>query len=153
MTFLNGNGTVDAANVGVGGTTTAPATFNGQINDPALAAWLAAIGAVASGVTTLPLTGYLNKWSVIQSLPMTTVDVVDATNAQAYGTGGVPSPSPGPATSYPQSVKFDVDDAGGVNACGRAIYTSYHTLLTTTTSVDPTVQLSRAGAYSRISDV
>jgi hypothetical protein len=54
---------------------------------------------------------------------------------------GSPTPTPGPAASYPQSIKFDVNDAGG-NACGRAIYTSYHTLDATTSGVDPNVMLS-----------
>ncbi len=139
--FLNGDGTVDAANQGVGGTTTAPASYNGQINDPALATWLQTIGAVPMGVSTLTLQGYLNKWSVVQSVPTGTIDVVDATNAVAYGTGTAPSPSPGPATSYPQSLKFDINGSTG-DACGRAIYTSYHTLMSTMTGPDPTAQLS-----------
>ncbi len=139
VTFANGDGTVDAANVGVGGTTAAPASYAGKVNDMTLAQWMQTVGAIAAGANTLTLTGYLNHWSVMQTLPMTTVDVVDATNAQAYTPGA--TPSPGPAATYPQSVRFDVKDAGG-NACGRAIYTSYHTLDSTTTATDPMVQLS-----------
>jgi hypothetical protein len=137
VAFANGSGTVDAANVGVGGPTTAPASYAGKINDTTLAAWLALVGAVPSGATSLTLTGYLNKWSVVQSVPSTTIDVVDATNAQAYSSST--STTPGPAMTYPQSIKFDIADGGG-NACGRAIYTSYHTLDSTTTN--PTLQLS-----------
>jgi hypothetical protein len=140
VTFANGgDATVDNANVGVGGTTSAPASYAGKINDPTLAAWLAIVGAVTSGSTTLTLTGYLNKWSVVASVPMSTVDVVDATNAEAYPS--TTSSTPGAAATYPQSIKFDVNDAGG-NACGRAIYTSYHTLDATTSGVDPNIMLS-----------
>jgi hypothetical protein len=134
VTFMNGNTSVDAANVGYG-TSGAGSTYAGQVNDTTLAAWLAAVGAIPAGSKAVMLTGYLNKWSVIQSLPMSTSDVVDATNAQAY-----PSPTattPGPAMSYPQTIRFDVMAPGSTQACGRTIYTSYHTL-PTTTSPDPT---------------
>jgi hypothetical protein len=133
-TFLNGNATVDAANAGYG-TSGAGATYTGVVNDATLAAWLTAVGALAAGSNSVMLTGYLNKWSVIQSLPMSTSDLVDATNAQAYPTPT--ATTPGPAMSYPQTIRFDVDGAGSTQACGRAIYTSYHTL-PTTTSPDPT---------------
>jgi hypothetical protein len=128
-TFLGANGTVDSANVGVGGSSTMPTQYSGQINDPTLAAWLAAVKALPAGTNTLPLDGYLNHWSVIASVPSTTVDVVDATNAQAYPS--TTSTMAGPAMSYPQSVKFDITPTGGSQACGRAIYTSYHTLPST----------------------
>jgi hypothetical protein len=141
ISFLDGNTTVDAANQGVGGSSTAPDNYSGVINDPTLASWMGNIGAIPSGTNTLMLTGYLNHWTVISTLPMGTTDVVDATNGVAYGTGAKPSPSPGPATTYPQSVKFDINSPSG-GACGRAIYTSYHTLESTTTSTDPTVMLS-----------
>jgi hypothetical protein len=134
VTFMNGNGTVDAANVGYG-TSGAGATYTGQINDPTMAAWLGVVGAIPAGTSSVMLTGYLNKWSVIQTLPMSTTDLVDATNAQAY-----PSPTatmPGPAMSYPQTIRFDVASPTTMQACGRAIYTSYHTL-PTTTQPDPT---------------
>src|SRR5262249_8233054 len=75
-TFMNGNGPVDAANVGYG-TSGAGSTYVGQINDTTLAAWLAAVGAIPAGSSSVMLTGYLNKWSVIQSVPMSTSDVVD----------------------------------------------------------------------------
>lgn len=78
--------------------------------------------------------GYLNQWSLIQSLPMTTDDIVDATNAQAYPSAT--ATTPGPAMSYPQTIRFDVAAPGSSQACDRAIYTSYHTLPTTTS--DPT---------------
>jgi hypothetical protein len=130
LTFLNGDGTIDAANVGVGGTSTAPTTYHGVVNDATLGAWLATVGALPAG-GTLSLGGYLNHWSVLQSVPMGTADLVDATDAKAYPSAT--STTPGPAMKYPQSIKFDVAGAGG-NACGRAIYTSYHTLETTTSS-------------------
>jgi hypothetical protein len=139
INFLDGNTAVDAANMGAGGTTSSPVQYQGRVNDTNLATWLSVVGAVPSGTNTLTLNGYLNKWSVIASVPMSTVDEVDATNAVAYTTL-TPSPKPGPVSTYPQSVKFDIDSAG--QACGRAIYTSYHTLLSTTTSIDPNVMLS-----------
>jgi hypothetical protein len=68
---------------------------------------------------------------VIQAAPSTTVDEVDATDAVAYTAPG--GTTKGSAAVYPQSVKFDVTPPGGMAACGRAIYTSYPTLQTTTT--------------------
>jgi hypothetical protein len=121
--FANGNTTVDAANVGVGGSTTTPTTYNGQVNDTTMLAWMVAVSAIPSGQNSLMLSGYLSKWSVMQSVPMGTVDEVDATNAVI--TMGTTNSAPG---LYPQTVKFDVTPAGGTAACGRAIYTSYHTL-------------------------
>jgi hypothetical protein len=135
--FAGGDTAIDAANVGVGNNSS-PLSYAGKINDATLAAWMAQVGAIPPGGSTLTLSGYMNKWSVVQSLPATTVDEVDATNAQAYSSAT--STTAGPAMTYPQSIKFDVAGAGG--ACGRAIYTSYHTLDSTTASVDPTVQLS-----------
>jgi hypothetical protein len=129
--FLNGDGTVDAADVGVGGVyPNPPVSYQGVVNDKTLVAWLASVGALPAGTSTLSLNGYLDHWSVIQSVPMSTTDVVDATNAQAYPAG---STTAGPAMSYPQTVKFDVAGADG-SACGRTIYTSYHTLETTTST-------------------
>ena len=119
--FMNGDTTVDAANVGVG-SVQMPATYSGKINDPALAAWLTAVSAIPSGATTIPLAGYLTQWSVVQSVPTTTVDVVDATDAQ------VQSGTMTLTGSYPQTIKFDVTPAGATQACGRAIFSSYHTL-------------------------
>ena len=119
--FMNGDGTVDAANVGVG-SVQMPATYTGKVNDPTLLAWLVAVSAMQNGQTTLPLTGYLTQWSVVQSVPMSTVDVVDATDAQVKS---------GTTTStglYPQTVQFDITPPGGNEACGRAIFSSYHTL-------------------------
>jgi hypothetical protein len=126
--FLNGNLSVDAANVGYG-TSGAGTQYAGRVNDATLAAWLTAVGALTPGSNTLPLGGYLNKWSVVQSLPMTTDDVVDATDARAYPSAS--ATTPGPATTYPQTLRFDVAPPGGASACGRAIYSSYHTLPTT----------------------
>jgi hypothetical protein len=121
VTFMNGNSSVDAANVGVGNVSM-PATYTGKVNDPTLVSWLTAVSALQNGQTTLPLTGYLTQWSVVQSLPMTSVDVVDATDAQVQS---------GTATMtgvYPQTVKFDITPPGGTQACGRAVFSSYHTL-------------------------
>jgi hypothetical protein len=127
VTFLNGNTTVEAANVGYG--TSSGAQYKGRVNDPTLAAWLTAVGALPAGSTSLTLGGYLNKWSVVQSLPLSTDDVVDALDAKAYASPS--ATTPGAATSYPQTLRFDVAPAGAANACGRAIYSSYHTLPTT----------------------
>jgi hypothetical protein len=121
VAFMNGNTTVDAANVGVGSVQT-PATYNGQINDATLVQWLTVVGALPSGSKTIQLGGYLTQWSVVQSVPMSTVDVVDATNAQVQLAGGATMTG-----SYPQTVKFDVTPPGGTQACGRAIFSSYHT--------------------------
>jgi hypothetical protein len=121
ITFVNGNTTVDAANVGVGSVSN-PATYTGRVNDPTLAAWLTAISALAGGSTTLSLTGYLTQWSAVQSVPMSSVDVVDATNAQ-ISVGGTNMTG-----TYPQTVTFDVTPPGGMQACGRAAFSSYHTL-------------------------
>ncbi|HEY7954575.1 MAG TPA: hypothetical protein VII38_04745 [Polyangia bacterium] len=134
ITFLNGNATVDAANVGVGGTTSMPASYTGRINDATLAAWLTAVSVLPHGSNTITLSGYLSKWSVVQSVPMSTVDEVDATDAVAYQTG---TTTPGTAMTYPQSIQFDITPPGGSAACGRAIYTSYHTL-PSTMAVDAT---------------
>ncbi|MDB4966827.1 MAG: Tryptophan synthase alpha chain, partial [Myxococcales bacterium] len=134
VTFMNGNMSVDAANVGYG-ISGSGSQYSGRINDTTMAAWLVAVGALPAGSNTVALTGYLNKWSVIQNVPTTTNDVVDATDAQSY-----PTPTatmPGPATTYPQTIRFDVTPAGAANACGRVIYSSYHTL-PTTTQPDPT---------------
>ena len=133
-TFLNGNATVDAANVGYG-TSGAGTQYAGRVNDATLATWLGVVGAIPAGSSSIALTGYLNKWSVVMSLPMSTDDVVDATNAQAY----IPATSTTPSApaSYPQTLRFDITPPGATAACGRAIYSSYHTL-PTTTSPDPT---------------
>lgn len=130
VTFVNGNATVDAANVGVG-SVSMPATYSGRVNDMTLAGWLTAVGVLPSGQTTLSLTGYLTQWSAIQTVPMTTSDEVDATNAQ------ISVNSMTMTGTYPQTVKFDYP-AGMMNACGRVIYSSYHTLgATTSTTLTP----------------
>jgi hypothetical protein len=134
VTFMNGNMSIDAANVGYGVSGNG-SQYSGRINDATMAAWLVAVGALPAGSTTVALTGYLNKWSVIQNVPTTTSDVVDATDAQSYPTPA--ATTPGPATTYPQTIRFDVTPAGSTNACGRVIYSSYHTL-PTTTQPDPT---------------
>jgi hypothetical protein len=126
--FLNGNASVAAANAGVG-TSGAGSQYAGRVNDTTLATWLGVVGAIPPGTNAVTLTGYLNKWSVVESVPMSTVDVVDATNAQAYPAG---STTAGPATTYPQTIRFDVSAPGASAACGRGIYTSYHTLSGTT---------------------
>ena len=63
--------------------------------------------------------------------------------------------------TYPQTIRFDVAAPGSMQACGRAIYSSYHTL-PTTTSPDPTQLVPQerileylmleAGKYSRVMD-
>jgi hypothetical protein len=133
ITFVAGNTTVDAANVGVGGTATAPSHYTGRVNDTTMLAWLVAVSAINHGQNTLTLDGYLNKWSAIASVATTTADEVDATDAVVYSSGTTPG-SPG---VYPQSVRFDVAPPGATAACGRTIYTSYHTL-PSTTMVDAT---------------
>jgi len=127
--FLNG-AAIDAANVGVGGSSSTPTQYLGKVNDTTLQTWLTTVGALTAGANTLMLNGYLNNWSVIQSVPSTTSDEVDATNAVAYTAPG--GATKGPAMTYPQSIKFDITAPGAANACGRAIYTSYHTLPSTT---------------------
>jgi hypothetical protein len=124
VAFVNGETSLDAANVGVGGTAAAPASYSGKINDATLATWLATVGAIPSGTSTLKLDGYIDTWSTISSVPANTVDVVDAIDAQVY----IAPLTRGPAMSYPQTVRFDVAPAGKTSSCGRVIYTSYHTL-------------------------
>jgi hypothetical protein len=97
-----------------------------------MAAWLTAVSALKSGSSTMQLTGYLTQWSVVQSVPMSTVDEVDATNAQVQPVGG--SIMTG---SYPQTIKFDVNQPNSTQACGRAIFSSYHTV-DATMSIDAT---------------
>ena len=60
---------VDGANVGVAG------TYSGNVDDPSLKAWLGNFG-ISSPVS---LQGFLNPWSVQQSLPMTSTQIVDGT--------------------------------------------------------------------------
>jgi hypothetical protein len=76
---------------------------------------------------------------------MSTDDVVDATNAQAYPTPTATMPVP--AMSYPQTIRFDVASPGSTQACGRAIYTSYHTLPTTTSNPTQLVPQERILEY------
>jgi hypothetical protein len=91
---------VDGANVGVAG------TYSGNIDDPGLKAWLGNFG-ISSPV---PIQGFLDPWSVQQSLPTTSTQIVDGTVNSSGGSGDVPL-----------TTQFDV--AG----CGRVIYSSYHT--------------------------
>ena len=129
-----GGATVDAANVGVG-SASSPATYSGRVNDTTLAEWLTAVGALQTGQTTIALSGYLTQWSVVQTLPMTSADEVDATNAQV-DISNVTSTG-----TYPQTVKFDVP-ADSKSACGRVVYSSYHTLgATTSTTLTPQEQI------------
>jgi hypothetical protein len=62
----------------------------------------------------------------LATLPMSTVDEVDATDAVIMN-----GTTMGPPSMVPQSIKFDITPMGGTQACGRAIYTSYHTLPST----------------------
>jgi hypothetical protein len=129
VSFFNGDGTVDAANVGVGSVSN-PATYAGRINDPALVDWLTAVKVLQSGQNTLPLTGYLTQWSAVQSVPMSTVNEVDATDA-AVSVGG--STMTG---IYPQTIKFDYP-LGSSAACGRVVFSSYHTTGTSGSALTP----------------
>ncbi len=135
ITWAMGGTAPDTANVGVGNTS-APLTYTGRVNDATMAQWMTAVSALTSGSTTVELTGYLDQWSAIATVPMTTSDVVDATDAKIYTAPN----TPGAAMTVPQATRFDVTPPGGANACGRVIYASYHTL-SPTMSVDST-QLS-----------
>lgn len=128
VTFVNGDATVGAANVGVG-SVQMPATYSGRVNDPTMAGWLTAIGALSSGQNTVSLTGYLTQWSAVQSVPMATVDEVDATNAQISVNKTTMT------GTYPQTVKFDYAPAGSTQACGRGIFSSYHTTSSSSTTL------------------
>jgi hypothetical protein len=121
--FANGSTTIGAANVGVGNSTT-PVSYTGRVNDPTLLAWLVANQVLQSGTTTLSLDGYLDQWSVVQSVPTATRDIVDATDAKIYTAPMMP----GMAATYPQSIGFDITPQGAAQACGRVLFTSYHTL-------------------------
>lgn len=129
--FMGGNTTVDVANVGVGNVQN-PATYTGKVNDTVMAQWLTAVSALKSGSNTMQLTGYLTQWSVVQSVPMSTVDEVDATDAQVQPGGGAAMTG-----IYPQTIKFDVNSPNSTQACGRAIFSSYHTV-GATMSIDAT---------------
>lgn len=91
---------VDGANVGVAG------TYNGNVDDMNLLAWLKNFG-IANPV---PIQGFLNPWSVQSSLPMTSTEIVDGTVSYSGGSGDVPL-----------TTQFDV------SSCGRVVYSSYHT--------------------------
>ncbi len=91
---------VDGANVGVGG------TYNGNVDDTGLLAWLKDFG-IASPVS---IQGFLNPWSVQASLPKTSTLIVDGTVSYTGGSSDVPL-----------TTEFDV------SSCGRVIYSSYHT--------------------------
>jgi hypothetical protein len=125
--FVGGNTTVDAANVGVG-SVSMPATYSGRVNDMTLAGWLNAVGVLGNGQNTLSLTGYLTQWSAVQSVPMTTINEVDATDAQ------ISVNKMNMTGTYPQTVKFDYPP-GDKNACGRVVFSSYHTLGATTSTM------------------
>jgi hypothetical protein len=135
ITWATGGTAPDTANVGVGNTSM-PITYTGKVNDTTMAQWMTAVSALTGGSTTVMLTGYLDQWSAIASVPTTTSDVVDATDAKIYTAPMMP----GPAGTVPQATRFDVTPPGGMNACGRVIYASYHTL-SPTMSIDST-QLS-----------
>jgi hypothetical protein len=133
VTFVGGTA-VNAANVGVG-SASSPATYSGRVNDTTLAEWLTAVGALQSGQNTISLTGYLTQWSVVQSLPMSSSDEVDATNAQ------ITLNSMTTTGTYPQTVKFDVPP-DSKSACGRVVFSSYHTLgEATSTALTPQEQI------------
>jgi hypothetical protein len=91
---------VDGANVGVAG------TYQGNVDDPGLKAWLGHFG-ISSPVS---IQGFLNPWSVQQSLPKSSTQVVDGTVSTSAGSADVPL-----------TTQFDV------SSCGRVIYSSYHT--------------------------
>ena len=97
---------VDGANVGVGG------SYSGTVDVPALKAWLTARG--VNTTPTVPITGFLNPWSVQASLPSTSTLVVNGT--VKYTVNGTATTGDVPLTS-----EFDPGH------CGRVIYSSYHT--------------------------
>ncbi|HEY8041876.1 MAG TPA: hypothetical protein VIF15_18860 [Polyangiaceae bacterium] len=96
---------VDGANVGAAG------SYNGNVDDPSLKAWMTGLGVPTSPV---PLQGFLNPWSVQASLPKTSTLIVDGTVSYT-GAGGATS------GDVPLTSQFDV------SACGRVVYSSYHT--------------------------
>ncbi len=91
---------VGGANVGAAG------TYNGNVDDPGLLAWLKNFS-IANPVS---LQGFLNPWSVQSSLPKTSTEIVDGTVSYEGGSGDVPL-----------TTQFDV------SSCGRVVYSSYHT--------------------------
>jgi hypothetical protein len=91
---------VDGANVGVAG------TYSGNVDDVGLKAWLGNFG-ISSPVS---IQGFLNPWSVQQSLAKTSTQIVDGTVSTSTGSADVPL-----------TTQFDV------SSCGRVIYSSYHT--------------------------
>jgi hypothetical protein len=81
------------------------------VDDPSLKAWMTGLGVPTSPV---PLQGFLNPWSVQASLPKTSTLIVDGTVSYT-GAGGATS------GDVPLTSQFDV------SACGRVVYSSYHT--------------------------
>jgi hypothetical protein len=107
---------VDSANVGVGGTSAAPATISATVDDMALASWLKVVGVSSSPMVTVG--GILNKWSVMgATLPAGTNRIADG-NA-SYTVAGATQ-----TADLPLTTSFEA------NQCGKVVYSSYHTLST-----------------------
>lgn len=102
---------VDGANVGC--STGAASQYPVNVDDPALTAWLKVVG--IPGAPSVNVAGFIQPWSVIASLPATTSLIAD-------GPFGVDQPTCATTKDVPLTAQFDV------NACGRVIYSSYHTL-------------------------
>jgi hypothetical protein len=109
-------GAVDGANLGVGGTTSSPATYNATVDDAKLAAWLKVVGVGTSPMVSI--SGFLNNWSVLASpVPAGTRQIADGT--VTFTVNGAMMMADEPLTADFQ-----------VNSCGKVTYSSYHTLST-----------------------
>ncbi len=105
---------VAGANVGCssGAQMLVPAT----VDDAALASWLSLVGVPTS--PNVDLKGFLQPWSVMESLPASTTQIVH----------GQVSYDESLAFSSCQSAVRPLTSQFDVAGCGRVIYSSYHTL-------------------------
>jgi hypothetical protein len=118
----------DPADVGVGGARTAPASYEGVIDDPDLHAWMMARGALlADG--NVQLTEFINPWGAVDSAPSSATTWVHGTVRLRDSTGALL-----PAADHPLTVEAQYRDGGG---CGRVVFTSYHTTSVTSGPLTP----------------
>lgn len=109
------------AGANVGCSSGANMVVNANVDDPDLAAWLPNVGVATS--PSVQLKGFLQPWTVIESLPMTTTQIVSA----PITLDEVPPINQCVAATRPLTGSFNVQN------CGRVVYSSYHTL----SSVNP----------------
>jgi len=119
-------GTLSGAGANVGIAPTTGTTFPGVIDDPILTAWLKLPEIGVASAPNVALSGWLAPWTVQQSLPTTTTQVVHGNVQYDYPKGGATE-----STDLPLTSKFTV------SGCGRVIYSSYHTSTGSSTTLAP----------------